>query len=104
VRPEPTAIHLALTAIQHPAAVAQETIQMVSQIDRPPIFPNDPNKVENRFRKTRDNIDRVLTIDTTNSTARTHQLEDVIFRSMAGQIMLRAKREKTWPQNRVIAS
>ena len=104
MHPEPTAIHLALTAIQHPPAVAQQMIPMVSQIDGPAILPNDPTKVENRFGETRDNLDRVLTIGTTKNTAHTDQLEDVIFRSAAGQIMLRAKREKIWPQNGVIAS
>ncbi|WP_433523846.1 hypothetical protein ACQPZ2_00845 [Nocardia pseudovaccinii] len=65
---------------------------------------NDPNEVEYQFGETRDNLDRILTIDTTNNTARTDQPEDVIFRSAAGQIMLRAKREKAWPENGVIAS
>jgi hypothetical protein len=65
---------------------------------------NDPNEAEYQFGETRDNLDRTLTIDKANNSAHTDQPEDVIFRSTAGQILLRAKREKAWPQNGVIAS
>ncbi|CAM4484437.1 hypothetical protein NONI108955_33910 [Nocardia ninae] len=65
---------------------------------------NDPNEVEYQFGETRDTLDRTLTIDKTNHTAQTATPEDGIFRTAAGQIMIRAKREKTWPPNGVIAS
>lgn len=65
---------------------------------------NTPDEVEYRFGETREALDRTLTIDKANNTPRTDQPEDVIFRSAAGQIMLRAKREKQWPSNGVIAS
>ncbi|WP_181064835.1 hypothetical protein [Nocardia nova] len=64
----------------------------------------DPHEVEYRFGETREALDRTLTIDKANNTPHTDQPEDVIFRSAAGQIMLRAKREKQWPRNGVIAS
>jgi hypothetical protein len=65
---------------------------------------NDLNEVEYQFGETRENLDRVLTIDKTSNTVHTDQPEDVMFRSAAGQIRLRAKREKAWPRNGVIAS
>ncbi|GAJ80703.1 hypothetical protein NBRGN_029_00310 [Nocardia brasiliensis NBRC 14402] len=65
---------------------------------------DDPTEVEYRFGETRDNLDRSLIIDKTDNTVRTAQPEDGIFRSAAGQILIRAKREKTWPPNGVIAS
>jgi len=65
---------------------------------------NDPDEVEYQFGETREHLDRLLTIDKANNAARTDQPEDVIFRSAAGQIMLRAKRERAWPQHGVIAS
>jgi hypothetical protein len=65
---------------------------------------DDPVEAEYRFGETRTNLDRTLTIDKATGTARTSQPEDVIFRSAAGQIMLRAKRGKAWPPNGVIAS
>ncbi len=65
---------------------------------------NNPSEVEYQFGETRDNLDRTLIIDKTSNTARTDQPEDGIFRAAAGQIMIRARREKQWPQNGVIAS
>jgi hypothetical protein len=64
---------------------------------------NDPNEVEYQFGETRDDLDRVLTIDKAGNSARTDQPEDVIFRSGAGQIRLRTRREKEWSRNGVIA-
>ena len=64
----------------------------------------NPNEVEYQFGETRETLDRTLTIDKVNNTPHTAQAEDVIFRSAAGQILLRAKREKQWPSNGVIAS
>lgn len=65
---------------------------------------NSPDEVTYQFGETRDHLDRTLTIDKANNAPRTDQPEDVIFRSAAGQILMRAKRENQWPVNGVIAS
>ncbi|TLF72101.1 hypothetical protein [Nocardia cyriacigeorgica] len=65
---------------------------------------DDPNEVEYQFGETRNNLDRTLTIDKSTETARSDQPEDGIFRTTAGRIMHRARREKEWPQNGTIAS
>ncbi|MFD6107643.1 hypothetical protein ACFWFQ_33835 [Nocardia salmonicida] len=65
---------------------------------------NDPSEVEYRFGETRDNLDRTLIIDKTNEAALPGQSEDGIFRTTVGRIIHRARREKEWPKNGMIAS
>jgi hypothetical protein len=65
---------------------------------------NDPNEVEYQFGETRDNLHRTLVIDKTSEAALPGQPEDAIFRTTVGRIVHRARREKEWPRNGMIAS
>lgn len=65
---------------------------------------NSPTEVEYQFGATRENLSRTVTIDKATRTVHTTGPEDAMSRIAAGQIIRRAAREKTWPQNGVIAS
>ncbi|WP_433680889.1 hypothetical protein [Nocardia sp. CA-119907] len=65
---------------------------------------DNPTEVEYQFGETQDNLNRSLIIDKTSSTARSDRPEDGIFRATAGRIVHRARREKAWPRDGMIAS